>query len=338
MNEAVWTIDGRCRAWRCCAMLPRIITVTLNPAVDIACDAREVVPTHKVRTFRETYDPGGGGVNVARVLRELGGDVLAVALTGGVTGELLMELLRAGDVPCRAVPIADRTRISMTVHDTNSRQEYRFVPEGPAVTLAELQACRDVLAEEEASWIIASGSLPRGAPTDYYARLARDAAQRGQFFVLDTSGPALTAALGEPIALVKPSHGEFETLVGRQLRDTAAQEEAAFAMVRAGRIARLAVSFGAQGALLATPNGVWRQPALPVRAVGTVGAGDSFLAAMVLALANGADDADALAWATAAGAAAVMATGTAHPRRAQVEDLYRLARRGGMPTVAAAAQ
>ena len=159
-------------------------------------------------------------------------------------------------------------------------------------------------------------------PPDSYAILARDAAARGQFFVLDTSGPALKAAIGSGLALIKPSMSEFEVLVGQTLPDAASQDAAALAMVRDGAAARIAVSLGGDGALLATDAGVWRSAALPVKAVGAVGAGDSFVAAMALALMRGAAPAEALAWGMAGGAAAVSATGTAHPPRALVERLF----------------
>src|SRR3712207_4102524 len=138
----------------------RILTLTLNPTVDIAADADRVQPVRKVRTRGETFDPGGGGVNVSRVLRELGGETLAVILAGGVSGRFLEELLEEGGVPWRSIPIAGRTRISHTVHDLSARQEYRFVPEGPEVTGAEWRAALAALEEEDGvGWIVASGSL-----------------------------------------------------------------------------------------------------------------------------------------------------------------------------------
>jgi 6-phosphofructokinase 2 len=303
-------------------MEPRIVTLTLNPAVDIACDARAVVPVRKVHTFAETYDAGGGGVNVARVLHELGADVTAIVLAGGVTGRLVVELLAEEGVRCHPVPIADRTRICTTVHDHAGRQEYRFVAEGPQVSPAELEAGLAAVASEPAEWLVASGSLPRGVEVDSYVRVAKLAAQNGGKFVLDTSGAPLQAALGHGIALIKPSLGEFETLMGRNLPRASEQNAAALQLVRAGAADRVAVSLGHRGALLATQDGVWRQPAPDVHAVGAVGAGDSFLAALILALARGSDARDALAWGSAAGAAAVMRTGTAHPKREDVEELY----------------
>lgn len=307
------------------AAAARILTWTLNPTVDIAADAERVQPVRKVRTRGETFDPGGGGVNVARVVKELGGEALAVILAGGVSGRFLEELLDEGGVPRRSVPIAGRTRISHTVHDLSTGQEYRFVPEGPEIAEAEWQAALAALEEEEAGWIVASGSLPaRGVPADIYARAGAIAARRGRRFVLDTSGPALAAALGSGVALVKPSRGEFEALAGRPLPDIGMVGEIASALVRQGKADLVAVTLGHEGALLAGPGeALLALPALDVPVKGAVGAGDSFLAAMTLALARGESPREAFAWGMAAGAAAVMQAGTAHPRRAEVEALRR---------------
>jgi 6-phosphofructokinase 2 len=242
-----------------------------------------------------------------------------------VSGRFLEELLDEGGVPRRSVPIAGRTRISHTIHDLSARQEYRFVPEGPEIAEAEWAAALEALGREPAGWVVASGSLPRGVPADFYARAAAVAARRGQRFVLDTSGAALKEALGRGLALIKPSRGEFEALVGRPLPTAEAQAEAATALVREGAAQMIVVTLGHEGALLAGPgdDDVLRLPALDVPALGAVGAGDSFLAAMVLALSRGEPPREAFAWGMAAGAAAVMRPGTAHPRRADVEALRR---------------
>lgn len=303
-------------------MPPLIATLTLNPTIDLASEAKAVQPVRKVRTFNERQDPGGGGVNVSRVIRELGGETLAVILAGGVTGRFLEQLLDEAGVPRQSIPIEGHTRISQTVLDLASRQEYRFVPEGPQVREAEWGAALAALEELKVGWLVASGSLPAGVPEDFYARAAVIAARRGIRFVLDTSGPALRVALnGGGIELVKPSRGEFETLVGRELRDPALLEAAAMDWVHSGRVRHLAVTLGHEGALLATAEGTLRLPALDVPVRGAVGAGDSFLGAMTLALARGAAVADAFAWGVSAGAAAVSNAGTAHPQRAEVAAL-----------------
>ena len=301
---------------------PRIVTLTVNPTVDIACDTEAVRPIHKLRTYAEMQDPGGGGVNVARVVHELGGNVLAIVLAGGFPGQFLEELLAEEHVPCRALRIAGRTRISYTVHDRASRQEYRFVAEGPQVVEAEWQAALAALEQEPADWIVASGSLAPGMPEDFYARVAGIAARTGRHFALDSSGAPLKAALGHGLALIKPSQGEFETLAGDKLRRADDLEQAAGCLVRQGAAERIAVTRGHLGALLATATERLHLPPIEVEAHSAVGAGDSFLGAMVLALARGATDADAFAWGMAGGAAAVMHTGTAHPARADVERLH----------------
>ena len=295
-----------------------ILTLTLNPAIDIACATPQVVPQHKLRTHGERMDPGGGGVNVARVLHELGAPATAMILSGGVFGRHLEELIAAEGVACQPIPIAGNTRISMTVHDEAAGSEYRFVGEGPQVQPPEIAAA---LTQADADWLVISGSLPRGIATDMLARLVRVAHEAGRRVVLDTSGPALRAALGHGLALIKPSLREFEELVGYPLPTAAAQDEAALRLVREGAAERIAVSLSAEGALLATQSGVVRRPAIPVKAIGTVGAGDSFLAAMTLALARNEAPESALAWGLAAGAAAVMSTGTARPERATIEAL-----------------
>ena len=299
-----------------------ILTLTLNPAIDIACATPQVVPQHKLRTHGERMDPGGGGVNVSRVLHELGAPTTAVVLSGGVFGRHLEGLIAAEGVACRPIRIAGNTRIAYTVHDEAAGSEYRFVGEGPQVQPAEIEAVAEAVAQADAEWLVISGSLPRGIATDMLARLVRLAHQAGRRVVLDTSGPALRACLGQGLALIKPSLREFEELVGEKLPDAAAQDAAALRLVREGAAERIAVSLSAEGALLATREGVVRRPAIPVKAVGTVGAGDSFLAAMTLALARGEAPSGALGWGLAAGAAAVMSTGTARPKRAIIETLY----------------
>jgi 6-phosphofructokinase 2 len=301
----------------------RIVTLTLNPAIDLACETDSVQPTLKVRTTTEQFDPGGGGINVARVVNELGGESLAVLMAGGATGRFLRELLDREGVACRTVPVAGLTRIGVTIHDRSSGLEYRFVPEGPQVSEAEWRGLLEALSDLEADWLVGSGSLPRGVPEDFYARIAALALRRGQHFVLDSSGSPLKAALGKGITLVKPSLRELEGLLGRAVADPLEQDAEAVRLAREGAARLVVISLGAGGAVLANADGsLLRLPAPTVPVRSAVGAGDSFVAAMTLALARGLPAEDALAWGIAAGSAAVMHYGTAHPRRADVESLY----------------
>jgi 6-phosphofructokinase 2 len=295
--------------------------LTLNPAVDLACTAPSVRPTSKIRTIEDRLDPGGGGINVARVLHALGQETLALIATGGVTGQLVEELLDEEGVNWRAVTLRGRTRISINVHDAASGLEYRFVPEGPVVAPDEIAALHAILREIDAEWLIASGSLPRGVPADIYADLARHTAERGGNFVLDASGPALRAALGQGIALLKLSLGEFEYLLGTKARSPEQQDAEAMDLIQAGAARMIAVSLGEDGAFLATRDGIIRRrgPAVTVRSA--VGAGDAFLAGMVLGLVEAGDTGAALDFGLATGAASVAQYGTAPVSRAQVDAL-----------------
>ena len=314
--------------------MPPIVTLTLNPAIDGACEADKVVPIHKVRTRNERYDPGGGGVNVSRVVRELGGETLAIYLAGGATGPVFDALIDAAGVARRRIHISGHTRISNTVFETSSGHEFRFVPEGPLVQDGECAQSLQALRESAFDWLVASGSLPRGIGAKFYVQVGEVARERGARFVLDTSGEPLKAAVDAGgLHLVKPSLGEFETLVGSKLASPGDQERAAHALVASGKVALLAVTLGRDGALLADGEGVFRMPALPVEAKSAVGAGDSFVAAMTLALAQGRAPREAFVRGVAAGTAAVLTPGTELCKRSDVDRLFadaiRIARASG---------
>ena len=299
-----------------------IVTLTLNPSIDGSAEADLVRPVHKIRTSDERYDPGGGGINVARVIRELGGPALAMYLAGGATGSVLDDLLETALIAHRRIPIEDHTRISHAVFERSSGEEYRFVPAGPLVMEWEWRAILEALEDIDCEYLVASGSLPRAVPDDFYETVAALAHRKGIRLVLDTSGSALRAGLVRGVHLVKPSLGELEALVGRRLADGAAQEAAARELIDAGSAEMVALTLGRDGALLVTAQAALRQPALDVVAKSAVGAGDSFVAAMTLALAQGRDEQDAFEYGMAAGAAAVLSPGTGLCRREDVERLY----------------
>jgi len=289
----------------------RILTVTLNPAIDLACSTEKVVHTHKMRTFDEHIDPGGGGINVARVLHAMGADVRAAIVAGGVTGALIQDLLTEAGVPHETVTCHGRTRISFTVFEQATGQEYRFVPQGPAAEPHDWTEILALLERTDANWIVASGSLERNMPPELYGTMASLARRRGIRFAVDSSGAPLRAALDAGVDLVKPSRSELEGLAGHALPDAADQEREAMALVRGGHAAIVAVTLGDQGAFLASADGVIRMPAIPVPFRSAVGAGDSFMAGMIWALSRGGSRGEALRWGIAGGTAAVAQAGTA---------------------------
>ncbi|WP_228899165.1 1-phosphofructokinase family hexose kinase [Acidovorax sp. Leaf73] len=306
--------------------MPALITLTLNPALDLATTTDHVAPTHKLRCGPVQRFAGGGGINVARVLHRLGADVCAWALAGGAAGTQVRQLLAAEGVPTLLQPISGDTRENFSVVETTTSQEFRFVLPGPTLQPAEWQACLDALATHTPPprWLIASGSLPPGTPDDFYAQLTRAVSGLGVRVAVDTSGPPLGAALQAGVALVKPSLRELRDLLQQPLEQAADWCTAAQSLVRSGTAEIVALSVGEQGAVLATREGVWQAPALNVPATsGTTGAGDCFLATLVWALDRGDAPAEALRWGVAAGAAALLHPGTT---LAQADDVRRLVR------------
>lgn len=291
--------------------MDRIATLTMNPAIDSACDAEKVAPTHKIRTRSERYDPGGGGLNVARVLHRFGAPVKAIYLSGGPTGALLDGLLDIAGLARQPVPMHDQVRMSLAVHERSTGLEYRFVPEGPNVSAAEADAALTAARDCPCPWLVASGSLPRGVDPAFFARLAQALAPQGRKLVLDTSGAALAAAIEVGgIHLVKPSIGEFSALIGRTLSGHDAVGQAALELVRAGKAAMIAVTMGEDGGVLAHAGGVVVHHGVKAVARSATGAGDSFVAGMVFGLLRNEPPEQAFRRGIACGTAAVLTPGT----------------------------
>jgi 6-phosphofructokinase 2 len=306
--------------------MPPIVTLTMNPALDVATETETIVPAHKLRCGEPRYDPGGGGINVARAVHWLGGDALAVFPVGGPSGEMLRRLLADEGVPHAAVAVDGITRESFAVVERQSGKQYRFLLPGPHIGARDQARCLDELAAHVAGadYLVASGSLPPGCPTDFYASIGDLARKQSARFVLDTSGPALSGA-GKGTFLIKASLRELEELSGTEIRTEEEQQKAAREVIERGCAEVLVVSLGGEGALLATRAEIRRFAAIPVPALSSVGAGDSMLAGIVLSLARGWTLTDAVRFGMAAGAAALLRPGTELCRREDTERLYRAA-------------
>jgi 6-phosphofructokinase 2 len=312
------------------ADMKNIATLTMNPAIDVAYEADRVFHTHKIRASQEQYDPGGGGINVTRVIARLGGTARAHYLAGGATGATLDSLLDLHQMVRARIPIEGNTRISTAVYERETGKEFRLVPRGPVVAEQEWQACLDHLDGIECDYLVASGSLPPGVPEDFYNRVQRIAAARGIELILDSSGSALKRGLaGGGIFPVKPSLGELQQFVGTPLTELDDIAAAASDIVNRDQAKYVAVTMGQDGALLAQRSGVLSLPAVPVDAKSAVGAGDSFLAAMTFALACGRELVEAFRYGIAAGAAAVLSPGNNLCRRDDVERMHALVAPGG---------
>jgi len=300
-----------------------IVTLTMNPAIDISACVNKVAPTHKLRCSMEKRDAGGGGINVARVVARLGGDVRALYPVGGPTGQLLRRLVDSERIASLAIPISGETREDMTIFEETSGAQYRFVLPGPRLADSEWRDCLEAVESIRGtpSIVVAGGSLPPGVPVDFYGRLARSVKTIGARFVVDSSGDALAAALEEGVYLVKPSLREMVGLAQVPLDDDESQLEACRRLVEGERADIVALTLGDQGALLVTRDSAWRADPLKVNALTSVGAGDSFLGGMVWSIASNHRLEDALGYAIAAGSAALLGYGT---ELCHAEDVWRL--------------
>jgi 6-phosphofructokinase 2 len=305
------------------ASRPQIVTLTMNPALDITTSVDVVRPTDKLRCADTRYDPGGGGINVAHVAHELGGSVLAVFPAGGTTGGLIARLLADESVPFWQVPIAAATRESFTVNESSSGKQYRFVLPGPQLTLREQAHCLEQLrmAAKSAEFVVASGSLPPGVTTDFYQRVADMCRHVGARLILDTSGGGLRH-VSSGVFLLKASVRELRECVGRPLETEAEQLAAAHELVDSGRAEAVLVSLGSKGALLATAHTSQRFSAIPMPGGSGVGAGDAMVAAITVGLSRGWPLVKSVRLGIAAGAAMLMTPGTAACLRADVEKLF----------------
>ncbi len=301
-----------------------ILTLTLNPALDMATEVSDILPGQKLRCSDPQLDPGGGGLNVSRAIKALGGDSLALVALGGLTGDRLAGLIRAEGVTFLSLLGPGETRQSLTVTESSSGKQFRFMLPGPVWGEAERARVFTLLSAtaRPGGYSVISGSQPPGVPEDFPAQLA--ASMDASHVVLDTSGPALNSAVRHPIpglAVLRMDGEEGDELAGRTLETRAETADFAAELVRAGVADRVIIARGADGNVLADKTQRLFSPAPKVRVKSTVGAGDSFVAAFVLALARGQDSANALAMGSAAAAAAVMTDAT---QLCRAEDVMRL--------------
>jgi 6-phosphofructokinase 2 len=299
------------------------MTVTVNPAIDVSTSVDRIAPFTKLRCAPARQHPGGGGINVARVIQRLGGDVVAIYPTGGTGGQLLRGLTEREGVRSACIPASEETRQDFTVFEESTGQQYRFVMPGAPLTEQEWRQCleRVASAENPPTYVVASGSLPPGVPDDFYARIAKAAKAVGAKSVVDTSGTPLKAALNEGLFFIKPNLREFKELTGVTSSDPATLIAAGRKLIDQKRVEFIAISLGPQGALLVARDVAWTAEGMPVKIASVVGAGDSFLGAMVWSLGRNGDLEEALRYGVAAGSAALLNPGT---ELCQPDDVERL--------------
>jgi 6-phosphofructokinase 2 len=301
----------------------RIVTLCMNPALDITTSTEVVRPTDKLRCAAARYDPGGGGINVAHVAQVLGAAATAVFPAGGPAGELVDKLLVAEGLTTHRITIGGSTRESFTIDELSTERQYRFVLPGPELTLSEQTDCLLQLrrAAASAAIVVASGTLPPGVPEDFYQQVANVCADLGAMFLLDSSGGGLTH-VNSGVFLIKPSLRELREAVGRALTTDSEQLEAAREIIQRGAARYVLVSRGAEGALLASRDGGQLFAPVPVPPGSGVGAGDAMVAGVAVGLTRGWPLTKAVRLGIAAGAAMLLTPGTAPCTREDTERLF----------------
>ncbi|MBN2740129.1 MAG: 1-phosphofructokinase family hexose kinase [Rhodobacteraceae bacterium] len=292
-----------------------ILTITLNPTVDLSTSAEGIVPERKLRCTRPLTDPGGGGLNVSRAITALGGNSTAFVALGGPTGDKVMRLLAEAGIGVYPFPAPGETRMSLTATDTATGEQYRFVMPGPDWGERDVSKAltRIARAAPEGGIVVLSGSQPPGVPVDFPARLAAKIARTKARLFLDTSGKALhnlLKAKSPPADLLRMDELEAEGLAARPLPTRADSADFAQDLVRRGLAHAVIVARGSEGNVLATREGRWFAKAAKVQVVSKVGAGDSFVAAFTLALARDKPLPEALRHGAAGASAAVTSPAT----------------------------
>jgi 1-phosphofructokinase family hexose kinase len=299
-----------------------IITLTLNPAIDQTLVLPRFVAGDTLRVKASRFDPGGKGINVSRVIRELGGESVAMGFAPGSLGRYIEQTLEAQGIACDFVHTKGQTRTNITILD-ESRHLHTIISEpGPFTEpkYVDELAARLRKRWRPGDWLVVAGSIPPPLGGSVYSDIIQDAARAGVHTVLDADGEALAAGAAAHPEMLKGNRRELERLLGRHLDDEESTLQGA-REVQAWGVRQVVVTRGREGAVAVNGERCWRGIAPRVRAVSAVGSGDAFLAGVVLALSRGGSIEDALALGVAAGTASVLNPGTELCHRREVDIL-----------------
>jgi 6-phosphofructokinase 2 len=301
-----------------------ILTVTVNPVLDSSTRANYVIPLKKTRCESPVHEPGGGGINVSRAIKKLGGKSTAIFIAGGENGKKIEQFLKNEGITCKVINSEQNTRENIMVFDKKTGEHYRFVMPGPRlkeeVWKKLLEEITNISPKPE--YLVASGSLPPGVPDDFYAKLAAYSKKNDIRMILDTSGPPLKKALEEGVYMAKPNLRELGELLNRKKLTGMELDRAAKRILSKGYCTILVVSLGAKGALLARQDILEYvvPPVMPV--VSAVGAGDSMVAGIIIGCTKGYWPEKAIRYGVAAGTAATMTPGSELCRKIDTDKIY----------------
>jgi 6-phosphofructokinase 2 len=304
--------------------MPSIVTVTFSPSIDKSFTTPEMVPDKKLRCSVPHLDPGGGGINVARAIKILGGTATAVFPSGGYTGKQFNRLLEDEEVPMVIIESTNETRENIVVVDQSKNLQYRFGMPGTELNEGEWKEfLRVIESMEDIDYLVCSGSLPPGVPEDIYAQLAVIAKRKGAKCVVDTSGRPLHLAMEVGVYLIKPNIGELSAFAGKDFLSIDDARAIAMEIVATGKCEVVVVSMGPAGAMLVTKDVIDIYTSPKVEKKSTVGAGDSMVAGIIYSLSRHNELTDALRYGVACGTAATMNPGTELCRKEDVDALFK---------------
>lgn len=299
-----------------------ILTVTLNPCIDKSSSTEKLKPESKLRCKEVVREPGGGGINVSKALKELDSPTAALFPAGGHNGKMLCSLLDKAGIRYYAIDTSVETREAWIILETSSNHQYRFNFPGQPVKEEHIYHLIDEIRSFAPSFVVASGSLPVGLPDYFYGLIVKNANALGAKTIIDTSGPALQALKGKHAWLIKPNINELKTMLDVQDIPENEVDDAAQQIIADGYSEVVVVSMGDKGAWLITGTEKYFATAPKVEKKSTVGAGDSMVAGLAYALEKQYNFENALRFGVACGSAATMNSGTQLFRKEDVLSLY----------------
>ncbi|MFZ5927765.1 MAG: 1-phosphofructokinase family hexose kinase [Acidobacteriota bacterium] len=299
-----------------------ILTLTANPAIDRNVTVDRLVFDDRAYILDTRKSAGGRGINASCVIHSFGGQTLAIAICGGKAGRQLEEYLGCCGFPCEFVRVRSEIRTNLTIADRHGLA-IKLNEIGPELTAAEVAKLEKAVRSKlgGAQWLMLCGSLPPGAPADFYARLIRAAEEAGVRTLLDADGEALETAMEAHPTVVTPNQQEAERLLSRALLTRAHFQEAA-ERIRGMGARNVVLSLGARGAVGAFEDGtIWEAIPPRVEALCPIGAGDALAAAYVWALTSDATQPEALQWGVAAGTASARLPGVSFASLEQTREI-----------------
>ena len=303
--------------------MSKIVAITFNPCIDKTTRVRKLMPEKKLHCTEPTFEPGGGGINVARAIKKLGGDAVAIYPAGGYTGQFFNHLLEKERVSSIVIEVEHPMRENVIVLEEHSNNQFRFGFPGARLNEHEWKRCLEEIEKmTDVQYIIASGSIPDGVPADIFARLAALAKKKNDKLIVDTSDGALKLAAEEGVYMMKPNIGELGWLVGKKDLRLEEVPDAGRKIISWGHCEVLVISMGEDGAMLLTKDTEFIVKPPHVQKRSTVGAGDSMVAGIVLQLSNGKGIEEAFLYGVASGTAATMNVGTELCHKKDADKLY----------------